>query len=89
MASDLISLESDKEDGEPLIRLVMQGGRRIAPSPSLADIRARAARDLERLPEDLRRLKPCASYPVEVAPSLVRLSAEVDSRLARQDVASS
>ena len=89
MAGDLISLESDKEDGEPLIRLVMQGGRRIAPSPSLADIRVRAARDLERLPEDLRRLKPGATYPVEVAPSLVRLGAEVDSRLARQDVASS
>ena len=49
----------------------------------------RAARDLERLPEDLRRLKPGASYPVEVAPSLVRLGAEVDSRLARQDVAPS
>jgi nicotinate phosphoribosyltransferase len=89
MASDLISLESDKEDGEPLIQLVMQGGRRIAPSPPLADIRVRAARDLERLPEDLRRLRQGASYPVEVAPSLVRLGAEVDSRLARQEGAPS
>jgi nicotinate phosphoribosyltransferase len=89
MASDLISLESDKEDGEPLIQLVMQGGRRMAPSPPLADIRVRAAHDLERLPEDLRRLKPGASYPVEVAPSLVRLGAEVDSRLARQEGAPS
>jgi nicotinate phosphoribosyltransferase len=89
MASDLISLESDKEDGEPLIQLVMQGGRRIAPCPPLADIRVRAARDLERLPEDLRRLRQGASYPVEVAPSLVRLGAEVDSRLARQEGAPS
>jgi nicotinate phosphoribosyltransferase len=89
MASDLISLESDKEDGEPLIRLVMQGGRRIAPSPSLADIRARAARELERLPKPLRRLELGASYPVEVAQSLVRLGAEVDSRLARQERAPS
>ncbi|HJX22661.1 MAG TPA: hypothetical protein VJ454_16820, partial [Steroidobacteraceae bacterium] len=78
-----------KEAGEPLIQLVMQGGRRIAPSPSLADIRARAARDLERLPEPLRRLEPGASYSVEVSQSLVRLGAEVDSRLARQERARS
>ena len=89
MAGDLISLESDKEAGEPLIHLVMQDGRRIAPSPSLGDIRARAARDLERLPEPLRRLEPGASYPVEVAQSLVRLGTEVDGRLARQDKAPS
>jgi nicotinate phosphoribosyltransferase len=89
MAGDLISFEGDKEAGEPLIQLVMQGGRRIAPSPSLADIRARAARDLERLPEPLRRLEPGASYSVEVSQSLVRLGAEVDSRLARQERARS
>jgi len=65
----------------------MQDGRRIAPSPSLGDIRARAARNLERLPAPLRQLEPGASYPVEVAQSLVRLGSEVDSRLARQDKA--
>jgi len=68
-------------------QLVMEDGRRIAPSPSLGDIRARATRDLERLPEPLRRLEPGASYPVEVAQSLVRLGTEVDGRLARQDKA--
>jgi hypothetical protein len=41
------------------------------------------------LPEPLRRLEPGASYPVEVAQSLVRLGTEVDSRLARQDKAPS
>jgi nicotinate phosphoribosyltransferase len=87
MAGDLISLENDEEAGEPLIQLVMQDGRRIAPSSSLGDIRARAARDLERLPEPLRRLEPGASYPIEVAQSLVRLGTEVDGRLARQDKA--
>jgi nicotinate phosphoribosyltransferase len=67
--------------GEPLIQLVMRGGRRIAPSPPLADVRVRAARDLERLPEPLRRLEPDARYPVHVADALTRLAAEVDSRL--------
>ena len=89
MAGDLISLENDEEAGEPLIQLVMQDGRRLAPSPSLDNIRARAARERERLPEPLRRLEPGASYPVEVAQSLVRLGTEVDGRLARKDKAPS
>jgi len=81
ISGDLLSLEGDPQDGEPLIQLIMQGGRRVAPSPPLAEIRARAARDLDRLPEPLRRLEPGASCPVEVADALERLANEVDKRL--------
>ncbi len=84
MAGDILSLENDDQAGEPLIELVMQGGKRVAPAPTLAEIRARAARDLERLPEPLRRLEPGASYPVEVSEALSRLAAEVDGRVAQQ-----
>jgi nicotinate phosphoribosyltransferase len=83
MAGDILSLENDQA-GEPLIELVMQGGKRLKPAPTLAEIRARAARDLERLPEPLRRLEPGASYPVEVSEALRRLAAEVDGRMAQQ-----
>ena len=44
-------VESDDQPGEPLLQSVMRNGRRVAPSPTLAESRARAARDLERLPE--------------------------------------
>ncbi len=84
MAGDLLSLESHEAAGEPLIRLVMQGGKRVQPPESLNDIRARAKRELERLPEALRRLDPAAHYPVEIADDLVQLAAEVDSRLHKQ-----
>ena len=84
MAGDILSLENDDQAGEPLIELVMQGGKRLKPAPTLAEIRARAARDLERLPEPLRRLEPGASYPVEVSEALRRLAAEVDGRVAHQ-----
>jgi hypothetical protein len=57
----------------------------MAPSPSLADSRARAARDLERLPESLRRLEPGAQYQVQVAEPLMRLTTEVDARLAQHE----
>jgi len=83
MAGDILSLENDDRAGEPLIELVMQGGKRLKPAPTLAEMRARAARDLERLPEPLCRLEPGASYPVEVSEALQRLAEEVDGRVAR------
>jgi nicotinate phosphoribosyltransferase len=59
----------------------MQGGRRVGQTPALAEIRARAARELARLPEPLRRLEPGASYRVDIGQALERLAGEVDSRL--------
>jgi nicotinate phosphoribosyltransferase len=85
MAGDVMSLESDPHDGEPLIELVMKDGRRVAPKPSLVDIRARAAQELARLPQPLRDLEEGATYPVEVADALVRLAAEVDERIAQRE----
>jgi nicotinate phosphoribosyltransferase len=82
MRLDILSLGEDEQAGEPLIEPVVKGGRRLTPQPTLAEIRARAARGLERLPDPLRRLEPGASYPVEVADALKRLAAEVDRRLA-------
>ncbi len=85
MAGDVLALENAAPpfrggDGEPLIQRVMQDGRRLQPAPALADIRRHMKRELERLPEPLRRLEPGTTYPVEVADELVRLAAEVDRR---------
>jgi nicotinate phosphoribosyltransferase len=82
MAGDVISLETEKQDGEPLLQLVMRDGKRVGPHPTLAESRARAAMELERLPEPLRRLEPGASYPVAVSDALEKLAADVDRRLA-------
>ena len=62
----------------------MQGGRRVQPAPSLDDIRSHAKRELELLPEPLRRLEPGAAYPVEIGGELKALAAEVDSRIGSQ-----
>jgi nicotinate phosphoribosyltransferase len=94
MAGDRIALDraasapaaaktADAAGEESLLHCVMRNGRRLAPSPSLDEIRARAKRELERLPENLRRLEPGANYPVEVGEDLIKLAEEVDSR-ARQ-----
>ncbi len=80
-AGDVLTIEGRAADGEPLIKPVMKDGRRVAPAEPLAAIRERAKRELERLPEPLRRLEPDATYPVEIAPELQELAAEVDRRM--------
>jgi nicotinate phosphoribosyltransferase len=81
MAGDVLSRDGDKHAGEPLIRLVMQGGKRMRPPLSLEEIRRHARRELELLPQALRPLVPGTIYPVEVADELKALAAEVDRRL--------
>jgi nicotinate phosphoribosyltransferase len=91
MAGDLLSLEpspqggtAPKENGEALVQLVMQRGKRVAPPPSLDDIRRHSKRELEHLPEALQRLTPDAAYPVEVGNTLRNLAEEVDRRILAQ-----
>jgi nicotinate phosphoribosyltransferase len=77
MAGDVVTLESDPQAGEPLLAPVMRAGRRLAPPPALSAVRRRAADNLARLPEPLRRLEE-QDYPVEIAPALHELAARVD-----------
>jgi nicotinate phosphoribosyltransferase len=86
MSGDVLSLETDSQAGEPLLTPVMRAGRRIAPSPTLAQVRAHAARNLARLPDALRALTPKETYRVDVSDALERLAAEVDRRLAKPKV---
>jgi nicotinate phosphoribosyltransferase len=80
MCGDILAAETDRHPGEPLLQPVMRAGTRCAAAETLAEIRARAAQNLARLPEPLRRLEQGAPYPVEVAASLIRLAAEIDRR---------
>jgi nicotinate phosphoribosyltransferase len=89
MAGDILALDTPSPargggmggGGEPLLQHVMQNGRRLQPSSPLDAIRARVKRELERLPEPLRRLETGTTYPVEVADELKKLAAEVDRRM--------
>ncbi len=81
MAGDILGLEGSDKAGEPLLQLVMQNGKRTQSVESLDTIRTRVKRELERLPNPLRRLEPGTTYPVEVADELKKLAAEVDARM--------
>jgi nicotinate phosphoribosyltransferase len=80
IAEDLLTLERDPQEGEALLQPVMRAGRRVGSSPPLAEARRRAAAELARLPEPLRRLEEAPPYPVKISEALRRLAAEVDTR---------
>lgn len=82
MVGDLLALEDEAADGEPLLRAVMRSGRRLQPADSLPQARERCRRELERLPPPLRALEPAEAYPVQVSDAVQRLAAEVDRRQA-------
>jgi nicotinate phosphoribosyltransferase len=78
-AGDLLGLADEAREGRPLLVPAMRGGRRIGPLRALTEIRQHAAKELERLPESLKRLEPM-SYPVSIDPALRRLAEECDRR---------
>ena len=80
LAGDTLTAEGDIQPGTPLLVPVMRGGRRLAPSPPLAEVRAHAQRQLDTLPRALRRLDLPTAYPTEVAEPLQELARQVDAR---------
>ena len=81
MQCDVISIETDaNQTGEPLLVHVMAHGRRIGAAETLANMRSRAAAQLERLPPSLRTLAaPPKPYTVQIAPALHTLAREADA----------
>jgi nicotinate phosphoribosyltransferase len=84
LLEDVLTLDGDGQAGEPLLQPVMQGGRRIAPSPPLAAVREHARRELARLPAPLASLDPAPSHPVRVSEALQALARSVDRRLGEE-----
>ena len=78
MTGDVLTLETDPQPGEALIRPMMRNGKRVQAPETIEDIRPRAAEQLQRLPRHLRALEDAPLYPVTVAPALRELAVAVD-----------
>jgi nicotinate phosphoribosyltransferase len=78
--ADVLSLDSDPQEGPPLLQPVMRGGRRLVPSPTLATIRDHAASQLTCLPGALRSLDAAPAFEVRIAPSVQSLARSLDER---------
>jgi nicotinate phosphoribosyltransferase len=75
---DVLGCADEIVEGKTLLQPVMIHGRRIAPSPSLGDIRRRCAEELASLPITLRALEKTISAPTKVSQRQHALAAEVD-----------
>ena len=77
-AGDYLGLEQYPQPGEPLLIPVMEQGRRLyAPEP-LSAIRERVRAQLVALPAALRMDESAPPYPVDIAPELRELTAQLD-----------
>jgi nicotinate phosphoribosyltransferase len=75
---DVVTTAEDRQEGAPLLRLVMHEGQRLAPSQSLSELRAHTARELTRLPPSLRQLDHSSPFDVRISQPLQDLARSVD-----------
>lgn len=87
MAGDRIQREDEPAEGEPLLELVMAYGELKRPVPTLAESREHCARQLSRLPPELRALDASPSYPVEVSDRIQALAREADVNIKQMQLA--
>jgi nicotinate phosphoribosyltransferase len=87
-AEDVIARREEilAPEAEPLLTMVMEGGRIIQPLPSLDDLRQRFQEELFRLPDRYKVLREPPSYPVRLSPGLLRLQEEAKRHLEREEV---
>jgi nicotinate phosphoribosyltransferase len=67
---DEIACFSEKREGEPLLKKVMEGGKRLEAPSDLDTLRERAQENLARLPGPLRSCGESPPYPVLLSPEM-------------------
>jgi len=85
---DIIALDKEKVEGEPLLMKVMEKGEIIYDLPPLEAIRKRALENLSKLPEKYKRLKTAPRYPVELSPRLKKMINKLTKELKKVEVES-
>jgi len=83
---DIIALEDERKNGEPLLVKVMENGKIVYDLPSLDDIRKKALESVSKLPGRYKKLKGEARYPVELSPRLRKLMKELKRKLKKVEV---
>lgn len=84
-AKDIIALENEKVNGEPLLIKVMENGEIIYDLPPLEEIRKRAFENLSKLPKKYKKLKDAPLYPVELSSGLQCLIKDLTAKLKKAE----
>jgi nicotinate phosphoribosyltransferase len=86
MQNDRIALRGESREGEPLLGMCMQNGRREQPLESLGEIRSRFLHEFETLPAVTRKLKNPDPVPVEISHALQERQHRAQRRAEAQTV---
>jgi nicotinate phosphoribosyltransferase len=86
---DVIALADEKVDGKPLMVKVMEKGKVISDFPSLSDIRAAAAENLDKLPDKYKKVTGSSEYPVKRSQDLEKLIRNLENKLLKTEVSAS
>jgi nicotinate phosphoribosyltransferase len=78
IARDVLCCAREVYEGTPLLHRVMSGGRRMARSPALSEVRACCKEQLASVPTTLRTLEHVAYSPAKVSALQHALVTEVD-----------
>ncbi|MEL6440952.1 MAG: nicotinate phosphoribosyltransferase [Cyanobacteria bacterium J06621_8] len=76
---DRLVLQDEKPQANEhqLLQLVMQGGTKLQPTPSLEQIRQRTAASVASLPDSVRQINRPESFTVKISPALAALQRSV------------
>jgi nicotinate phosphoribosyltransferase len=77
---DVIALDGELQDGQPLLKPVMRSGKRVSPPPSIEALRQHGATQLTCLPDRLKTIRTPGSYTVKLSQSIKDLIQTLDSR---------
>jgi nicotinate phosphoribosyltransferase len=83
---DVIVLDNEKMQGEPLLKQVMKNGKITYKLPSLKAIRVNAAENLSKLPERYKALVNAPLYPVELSNNLHKLIKKLKQQLTMNEI---
>ncbi len=84
--NDVIALESEQLDGEPLLQKVMENGKLIYKLPTLNEIRSAAASNLSKLPQIYKKTVDAQTYPIEISQPLAELVEKLKERITRTEI---
>ena len=73
-------------DASPVLHEVMRDGKRIAPSPSLEDLRTRFAEQFALLPEAHKPLRAPSHYDVGISPELAKLQDRIQREVVAREL---
>jgi len=87
--SDTIALREEERPGAPLLKTVMQEGRRTEDPPDLETLRERCAKELKKLPEPVKAVADPETYTVDISEHLEALQQKVKHQIVAKELGES